>query len=154
MTWIKPSFLWMMYRSGWASKANQERILAIRIYREAFDQSLLDACLTHYDKNIYASPGDWRRRFKHSTVRVQWDPERSIQLRPLPWRTIQVGLRGVAVSHYVTEWIKDITDVTEKAHELRQFVKDGDLASARSRLPVEEAYPLPADAWRAIGVTR
>ena len=29
MTWIKPSFLWMMYRSGWASKQGQERILAI-----------------------------------------------------------------------------------------------------------------------------
>jgi len=23
MTWIKPNFLWMMYRSGWASKKNQ-----------------------------------------------------------------------------------------------------------------------------------
>jgi len=26
MTWIKPSFLWMMYRSGWASKENQDNI--------------------------------------------------------------------------------------------------------------------------------
>jgi hypothetical protein len=26
MTWIKPSFLWMMYRSGWATKPGQERI--------------------------------------------------------------------------------------------------------------------------------
>ena len=26
MTWIKPSFLWMMYRSGWGTKINQERI--------------------------------------------------------------------------------------------------------------------------------
>lgn len=25
MTWIKPSFLWMMYRSGWATKKDQER---------------------------------------------------------------------------------------------------------------------------------
>ena len=24
MTWIKPSFLWMMYRCGWAEKENQE----------------------------------------------------------------------------------------------------------------------------------
>lgn len=30
MTWIKPSFLWMMYRSGWGKKdPNQHRILAI-----------------------------------------------------------------------------------------------------------------------------
>jgi len=25
MTWIKPSFGWMMHRSGWASKPGQER---------------------------------------------------------------------------------------------------------------------------------
>ncbi len=31
MTWIKPSFLWMMYRCGWASKPGQERVLAVRI---------------------------------------------------------------------------------------------------------------------------
>lgn len=24
MTWIKPSLLWMMYRSGWATKENQD----------------------------------------------------------------------------------------------------------------------------------
>lgn len=33
MTWIKPSFLWMMYRSGWASKPGQERVLAVEILR-------------------------------------------------------------------------------------------------------------------------
>ena len=31
MSWIKPGFLWMMYRSGWASKAGQEHVLAIKI---------------------------------------------------------------------------------------------------------------------------
>ena len=31
MTWIKPSFLWMMYRAGWGTKENQNRILAIDI---------------------------------------------------------------------------------------------------------------------------
>ncbi|MFB9625482.1 DUF4291 family protein [Nonomuraea helvata] len=29
MTWIKPSFLWMMYRCGYATKPGQERVLAI-----------------------------------------------------------------------------------------------------------------------------
>jgi hypothetical protein len=31
MTWIKPSFLWLMARSNWGLKAGQEHILAIRI---------------------------------------------------------------------------------------------------------------------------
>ena len=30
MTWIKPSFRWMMYRCGWATKPGQERVLAVR----------------------------------------------------------------------------------------------------------------------------
>ncbi|RZJ92949.1 MAG: DUF4291 family protein [Hymenobacter sp.] len=33
MTWIKPSFLRMIYRLGWASKENKERILAIMLKR-------------------------------------------------------------------------------------------------------------------------
>jgi len=41
MTWIKPSFLWMMYRSGWAQKDdNQRRILAIDIRRSGFAWAL------------------------------------------------------------------------------------------------------------------
>ena len=32
MTWIKPNFLWMNYRSGWGTKdANQTHTLAIRL---------------------------------------------------------------------------------------------------------------------------
>lgn len=29
MTWVKPSFLWMMYRCGWATKPDQETVLAV-----------------------------------------------------------------------------------------------------------------------------
>jgi Domain of unknown function (DUF4291) len=35
MTWIKPSFGWMMHRSGWAAKPGQERILTVEIVRHA-----------------------------------------------------------------------------------------------------------------------
>ena len=31
MTWIKPSFLWIMERSNWGLKSGQEMIFAIRI---------------------------------------------------------------------------------------------------------------------------
>jgi Domain of unknown function (DUF4291) len=37
MSWIKPNFLWMMYRSGWATKEGQEHILAVRLRRTFFD---------------------------------------------------------------------------------------------------------------------
>ena len=40
MTWIKTSFLWVMYKSGWATKQNQTRIVAIHVRREGFDEIL------------------------------------------------------------------------------------------------------------------
>jgi hypothetical protein len=43
MTWIKPSFLWMMYRCGWASKPGQEHVLAVEITRAGFEWALAGA---------------------------------------------------------------------------------------------------------------
>ena len=43
MSWIKTNFLWMMYRCGWASKKNQERVLAVTISRAGFEQILANA---------------------------------------------------------------------------------------------------------------
>jgi hypothetical protein len=46
MTWIKPSFNWMMYRSGFASKPGQEFVLGIDITREGFEWALRHAALS------------------------------------------------------------------------------------------------------------
>jgi uncharacterized protein DUF4291 len=48
MTWIKPSFLWMMYPGGRASKPGQERVLAIEITRVGFEWALAHSCLSSY----------------------------------------------------------------------------------------------------------
>ena len=53
LTWIKPSFLWMMYRCGWAAKEGQETVLAVEITREGFDWALRNACLSHYDRDVH-----------------------------------------------------------------------------------------------------
>jgi Domain of unknown function (DUF4291) len=143
MTWIKPSFLWMMYRSGWATKAGQERVLAIEMTRDGFEWALAHASLSHFDRRVHDSTEDWEAEKRASPVRVQWDPERSLRLEPLPYRAIQIGLSGVAVSWYVEEWIRDIRDVTGLAAEIRTLVGDRDLDAARARLPVERPYPLP-----------
>src|ERR1700733_12839841 len=78
MTWIKPSFLWMMYRSGWATKPGQERVLAVEIRRDGFEWALSRSCLSHYDRDVHPDRAAWARRLKTSPVRVQWDPERSL----------------------------------------------------------------------------
>ena len=40
MTWIKPSFLWLMHRSNWGQKSGQERILAVHIMRASWEMAL------------------------------------------------------------------------------------------------------------------
>ena len=87
MTWIKPSFLWMMYRCGWATKPGQERVLAISISRSGFEWALAHASLSHHDPAVYSSHEEWLERKNSTPVRVQWDPERSLLLEPLPQRS-------------------------------------------------------------------
>ncbi|HEX6467593.1 MAG TPA: DUF4291 domain-containing protein [Streptosporangiaceae bacterium] len=143
MTWIKPSFLWMMYRSGWGTKPGQERVLRIEITRAGFEWALAHACLSHRDPAVHGRPEDWEAAKLASPVRVQWDPDRSLTLDPLPRRAIQVGLSGEAVGRYVEEWIVAITDVTKDAAGIHQMVLAGDLAAAAAALPDERVYPLP-----------
>ncbi len=138
MTWIKPSFLWMMYRCGWGTKENQERVLAIDIKREAFDFIVKNAVLSTYNENMGISYIDWKKQIKESNIRCQWDPERDIFGNPLEYRSIQLGLRGEAVWKYVHEWIVDITDITDYVRELREKKKMG--IDIGPLLPKEEKY--------------
>jgi hypothetical protein len=143
MTWIKPSFLWMMYRSGWGTKPGQERVLAIEITREGFEWALSHAALSHYDSRVHRSEEEWRAQKAASPVRVQWDPERSLTLAPLEHRAIQVGLSGEAVDLYVGEWIIGISEISALAAEVHRDVDAGNLEAARAALPDERVYPLP-----------
>ncbi|WP_285751610.1 DUF4291 domain-containing protein [Lentzea sp. NBRC 105346] len=127
MTWIKPSFLWMMYRCGWGLKEGQERVLAIRILRSGFDWAVANAVSSRV---VGGNPD----------VRVQWDPERDLHLRPQQHRAIQIGLRGDAVRRYVHDWTVSITDVTGLAHEIHGLVRAGDLEAAAKHLPAERPY--------------
>jgi len=153
MTWIKPSFLWMMYRSGWGAKPGQERILAISITRDGFQRALARSSLSHHDPAVYADHAEWAEHTATAPVRIQWDPERSLLLQPLGYRTIQIGLSGESARHYVRDWTADITDVTSLTHEIRDLVTAGNLAAAKAKLPAERPYPLPASLKAAIGAS-
>lgn len=141
MTWIKPSFLWMMYRAGWGLKdAGQKRILAIDITREGFEWALAHSCSSHPDPAI--SKEEWIHLKNNAPVRIQWDPERDLFLRPLELRAIQIGLSKDAVEPYVRHWIRRITDVTSLAHEVHSLVADNQLSEAEAMLPVERPYAI------------
>ncbi|MEV8555210.1 DUF4291 domain-containing protein [Streptomyces sp. NPDC051917] len=141
MTWIKPSFLWMMYRCGWGTKPGQETVLAVEIARDGFEWALRNACLSSYDRGLHPDRGTWQRRLKRSATRVQWDPERDLHLQPLPYRSLQLGLSGEAVERYADEWILSISDVTPLAREIHELVGSGDLDAATRLLPEERPYP-------------
>ena len=151
MTWIKPSFLWMMYRSGWATKPDQERVLAVTITRGGFEWALAHACLADYTPAVYPTHEAWEERKRATPVRVQWDPERSVALERLDHRAIQVGLGGESVDRYVDEWIQGIEDVTSLAHEVHRLVEAGEREAATALLPPERPLKLSADAAAAVG---
>lgn len=144
MTWIKPSFLWMMYRSGWATKSNQQHILAIKITREGFNWALQNSCLSHYDPKVHKSPQNWKDQLQDLPVRVQWDPERDINMNKQNYRAIQIGLSGIAVKLYSDKWIREIEDITNYSHRIRRQLKAKNLAEARHLLPNERVYPFGA----------
>ncbi|MBM7171318.1 DUF4291 domain-containing protein [Streptomyces sp. G44] len=142
MTWIKPSFLWMMYRCGWATKPDQQTVLAVEITREGFDWALRHACLSHYIRGgAHPDQAAWKEALRRCPARVQWDPERDLHLSPLPHRSLQLGLSGEASRRYADEWTVSITDVTDLAHAVHARVRDHDLTAARALLPDERVYP-------------
>lgn len=138
MTWIKPSFLWMMYRCGWATKPGQEHVLAVEITRDGFEWALANSCLSHPGPG--ADHDAWRERLRRSPVRIQWDPERDVRFTALPYRSIQIGLSGEAVTRYVTEWTVAITDVTDRVRAVHAAVRNGEPVDGL--LPAERPYPL------------
>jgi len=142
MTWIKPSFLWMMYRSGWGKKdEDQNRILAIDISREGFEWALKNSLLSH-EANNYQDKAQWIKMKETTPVRIQWDPERNFKFEALNYRSIQIGLTKNAVELYVSKWVQKITDVTELAGNIQTLVNEGKLEEAKRLLPIERVYPL------------
>ncbi|GAA2956939.1 DUF4291 domain-containing protein [Streptomyces enissocaesilis] len=151
MTWIKPSFLWMMYRCGWGTKQDQETVLAVEITRDGFDWALRNACLSHYAPGVHADRADWKRRLRQAPARVQWDPERDVRLNPLPYRSLQLGLAGEAAGRYADEWTVSITDVTPLAHAIHALVRAGNTDAAERLLPQERVCPVAAELLAPLG---
>lgn len=153
MTWIKPSFLWMMYRCGWAQKEGQNRVLGIDISRDGFEWALARGCLSHFDHKLHSSEDEWKRTMDSSPVRIQWDPERTITLGQEDFRSIQIGLSGEAVHLYVNNWIQSIEEITDLATEVRAKVASDNLSAAKSMLPFEAPYPISEDIAKRLGIS-
>jgi len=127
MTWIKPSFAWVLYRSGYGHKHNQNRILKVKIPHRALAE-LLVKC-----KCKEGGGG--------SKGRVQWDPARDLMAgegraprKQLRGRAIQIGLKGSLSELYVASALS-IQDVTALAHRV------GLAHASKSRAAMEALLP-------------
>jgi len=139
MTWIKPSFLWLMYRSNWGTKKNQECILAIDIYQSKFNEILQKAVLTSPDSIIYTG-AQWEKAFDETTVYCQWDPDRNINGNAINRAAIQIGLKGNILRDFLDVGIYRIEDLTPFVRKWNEQRKNGKLSS--KNLPVEKLYPI------------
>ncbi len=113
MSWFKPNFLWMMYRSGWGTKENQEVTLAIRVRRAFFDEVLKAAVPSSFNASTYSSHADWQAVVATSEVRLQWDPDHDPAGAKCARRAIRLGLRGETLRRYAREAIIKIEDISE-----------------------------------------
>lgn len=125
MSWIKPNFLWMMYRAGWAMKEHEQRILAIEISKSNFEILLLEAVHSGYKEEIYETREHWKSQLVDSQVRLQWDPDHDINGKKLERRAIQIGIKGELLQKFASEWIISIVDITEFCHEQKRKIDSG-----------------------------
>ncbi|EFC37460.1 predicted protein [Naegleria gruberi] len=147
MSWIKPNYLWMMYRSEYATAKNQTNILALFITRKSFEEELLKhaVCAMYYPEleGYYKSQKEWKVNCsqmkekvaqlmnKNDTdtimtdnvcfARVQWDPYHTPAFGNINGgltRAIQIGVKGSFLrSMCKSGACKKIEDITKYVHE-------------------------------------
>ena len=150
MTWVKPSFLWLMHRSNWGRKSGQERVLAVRMTRAGWEKALSLAVPTSFEPDAFASPDAWAERFAAARVHLQWDPERSLRGAGLPYFSIQVGLGWDVIREYVEEWVVAIEDDTARVRKIYDLLQAGRADKPRRHLPPERAYPVGGELGRRL----
>jgi hypothetical protein len=137
MSWIKPNFLWMMYRCGWAEKENQEAVLAIWIDKNYFEHILAQSAFSSFQPSHHKSHDDWRQELTDTEVRLQWDPDHDPYGKKLERRAIQLGLKGNSLTD-LNNYIKHIEDITPFVIEQKQLLDAGNLD--RVLVPVENVF--------------
>ncbi len=150
MSWIKPNFLWMMFRCGWAMKENQETVLALTLRRTDWKTILAQAVPSSFDAARFASEAEWKKALARSDVRLQWDPDHGPTGGKLNRRAVQLGLRGDVLQSYSREWLVNVEDITPKVRAEHAHV----LARRWDELqtPRERVYPITPEIGRILGM--
>eukprot|EP00931_Biecheleriopsis_adriatica_P060510 TRINITY_DN36355_c0_g1_i1.p1 TRINITY_DN36355_c0_g1~~TRINITY_DN36355_c0_g1_i1.p1 ORF type:complete len:303 (+),score=60.26 TRINITY_DN36355_c0_g1_i1:13-921(+) len=147
MTWIKPSFAWVLYRSGYGRKPGQNRVLKVKLSHQSLGD-LLSQCKV-VDTNKATRNSHKESQSDLSNGRVQWDPERDLfsadgkePRKLLRRRAIQIGLAGKLSELYVQSIIsiQDVTDLAHKVCEAHRSKKKDAMQTLLEELPDERPY--------------
>ncbi|RYD56064.1 MAG: DUF4291 family protein [Sphingobacteriales bacterium] len=126
VTRLKPSFLWMMYYSGWAKKEDQENVLAIRISRKGFDEILKTAVMAGSKQT---AGGD---------IELKWEPYYDLHGNKSERKAAKLVLKGGMLQRYNNEYLIEIQNITPFVKEQQQLL----LAHKEHalKMPRERAY--------------
>lgn len=138
MSWIKPNFLWMMYRCGWAQKENQERVLALWLKKTDFESILQEAVFSSFKAGHYDSHEQWRADLEQKPVRLQWDPEHDPFGNKIERRAIQLGLKGIVLENFGRRQVTRIEDVTDFAKGQYAYLQSNPVETLQ--VPIETVY--------------
>lgn len=138
MSWIKPNFLWMMYRSDWGRSEGQEVVLAIRLRRAFFDSLLEQTVSSSFTSALFADHDEWKAAVGRSDVRLQWDPDHTPTGDKCERRAIQLGLRGDVLGAYGKQEALEIIDVSALVAEQQGNVSEW--KTGKLWTPTERAY--------------
>lgn len=124
MSWIKPNFLWMMYRSGWSTKPDQERTLGIWLKKTDFEKILSNSTSTSFAQSSFETEDEWRETLSSQNVRLQWDPDHLPNGEKHVRKAIQLGLKGELLEEFGKDMITEIIDLSKFVNKQRPFTQD------------------------------
>lgn len=151
MSWIKPNFLWMMFRCGWAEKENHEAVLAITISKDFFIEILRNSVISSFNAEYYDDHGAWKNELNVKSVRLQWDPDHDPFGDKLSRRAIQLGLKGELLERFGTSEIKRIRDITPFVKQQKHLLDSGQLKAMM--VPYETIFEIAdTDLAKRIGI--
>ncbi|GEM_PF-1832184 len=130
--WIKPSFLWTMKRSEWATASGRDRVIAVDLMRSTFEKllersHLLDPIMgVHY----YSEDGFYNDAELNPNY-VQWDPDKDLDGSRMFRRSLMLGIAPQFLGDY-ERGIVALTDISSRVRDMASVVP-----------PFEFAYPTP-----------
>ena len=162
VSWIKPSFLWCMKRTHFgkytkiskkgtaAKEENNAVVLGIYIKRSFFDHILSIALITHRQEFPDIDSQEWSRIYQNATVRVQWDPEKTLEGNPRAFKAIQIGLSNETLVDYT----KNIVSIRNMADLIKEIVDAHSYEAKIGLLPDEKPYPVTGEIFKRLNMYR